>query len=73
MPLTRWAGGARGRMAGRVRVHRRVKGSVGQVLDATDNPFRFSTKWLDTELAGASIGGAVGETGLGYRCDRYAD
>jgi len=28
------------------------------------NPFRFSTKWLDTELAAPSQTGAIGETGL---------
>ncbi len=38
---------------------------------ADDNPFRFSTKWLDAEPAGASINGAVGSTGLYYFGYRY--
>jgi len=35
------------------------------------NPFRFSTKWLDTELAGSGINGAIGNTGLYYYGYRY--
>jgi len=35
------------------------------------NPFRFSTKWLDTELAGPNINGAIGDTGLYYFGYRY--
>ena len=38
---------------------------------ANANPFRFSTKWLDDELAGASVNGAVGDTGLYYFGYRY--
>jgi RHS repeat-associated protein len=38
---------------------------------ANDNPIRFSTKWFDTELAGAGVNGAVGESGLGYWGYRY--
>ena len=35
------------------------------------NPIRFSTKWFDTDLAGAGVTGAVGQTGLGYWGYRY--
>jgi len=35
------------------------------------NPFRFSTKWLDTELAASSQTGAIGEDGLSYYGYRY--
>ena len=35
------------------------------------NPFRFSTKWLDTELADDEQTGAIGESGLYYYGYRY--
>lgn len=38
---------------------------------ATKNPFRFSTKWLDGELAGVGVNGAVGIDGLYYYGYRY--
>jgi RHS repeat-associated protein len=38
---------------------------------ALDNPFRFSTKWLDDELASTGQTGAVGEEGLYYYGKRY--
>jgi len=38
---------------------------------ADDNPFRFSTKWLDTELAGTAINGAIAPDGLYYFGYRY--
>jgi RHS repeat-associated protein len=38
---------------------------------ANDNPFRFSTKWLDDELAATGQTGAVGEEGLYYYGYRY--
>jgi RHS repeat-associated protein len=38
---------------------------------AYDNPFRFSTKWLDDELASTGQTGAVGEEGLYYYGYRY--
>lgn len=38
---------------------------------ATANPFRFSTKWLDLELASWTTSGAVGNTGLYYYGYRY--
>jgi RHS repeat-associated protein len=38
---------------------------------AAANPFRFSTKWLDSELASWTTNGAVGSTGLYYYGYRY--
>jgi len=38
---------------------------------ADDNPFRFSTKWLDHEPAAGSQAGAIAETGLYYYGYRY--
>lgn len=43
--------------------------ATGTYADA--NPFRFSTKWLDTELAAEDQTGVVGETGLYYYGYRY--
>ncbi len=48
----------------------------GNVIHSTGtyanvNPFRFSTKWLDSELGGWNINGAVGNTGLYYYGYRY--
>jgi RHS repeat-associated protein len=38
---------------------------------AAANPFRFSTKWLDTDLAGPNVKGAVGPDGMYYYGRRY--
>ena len=54
--------------------------SYGNVVISSDadssgyvnvNPIRFSTKWFDTELSGATVDGAVGQAGLGYWGYRY--
>jgi len=44
------------------------RGLMGGVAQRT---FCFSTKWLDTELAGAGINGAMGSTGMYYYGRRY--
>jgi len=38
---------------------------------AAANPFRFSTKWLDTDLAGPNVKGAVGPDGMYYYGYRF--
>jgi RHS repeat-associated protein len=45
--------------------------NAGLMSGPSSRTFCFSTKWLDTELAGSTVKGAVGATGLYYYGYRY--